>query len=259
MKQCRRLLTVLVSLLLMIPAIPAIAEPSFTILAEELPPFHFTEQETVQGISTDTLLAIMAAIGQPIERSDIAIVPWARGYRSVQQRPGTVLFSMAKTEERTPLFRWVGPVTELSIGLLALKSCQIVISSPEDLKRYRIGTIIDGAPEQLVINAGVDPATLDRISLPESNIRKLAIGRIDLFAFNIPTALYLVQKLDMHPEDFQVVHELKRTALYFAFHRDTPEDIITRLNEALVVLKRPGENGKSAFDLIQAHYLPEHF
>ncbi|MCP4405568.1 MAG: hypothetical protein GY801_50725 [bacterium] len=40
---------------------------------------------------------------------------------------------------------------------------------------------------------------------------------------------------------------LKKTALYFAFHKDTNPEFIARMNQALETLKQADSNGKSEF------------
>lgn len=231
------------------------AQQTFNIMAEALPPFNFEQNGIVHGISVDALIRIMEKVGNPIERSSIAVVPWARGYKIVQEEPGSVLFSMARTEERDPLFKWVGPITDLTLGLIAPKEEQIVINALEDAKAYKIGTVRDGAPEQLVISGGIEESLLDRISDPGLNIKKLQAGRIDMFAFNVPTTFYLMLQMGLDPGDYEVVYTLKETGLYFAFHKATADELIARLNTALQELKTPDPTGKSDFDALVETYL----
>ena len=233
----------------------AMAQSAFTIMTEELPPFNFEQEGVVQGISADVLMRLMDMVGNQIERSSIQIVPWARGYNKVLEEPGTVLFSMARTEQREPLFTWVGPITDLTLGLIAPKEKKILINSIEDAKGYRIGSIRDGAPEQLVIKAGIEESSLDRISQPDLNIKKLQAGRIDMFAFNVPTTFYLMIQMGLDPNDYEVVYTLKEAQLYFAFHHDMDAAFIARMNTALEELKQPDSTGKSEFDRIVETYL----
>ena len=80
--------------------------------------------------------------------------------------------------QREKLFKWVGPITDLTMGLVGLKTNSIKLQSIEDADKYRIGTIRDGAPEQLVLAAGIEESNLERIASPEANIKKLHAGRI---------------------------------------------------------------------------------
>jgi polar amino acid transport system substrate-binding protein len=245
----------LVCLFALTGSIPVFAQTDFDIMAEELPPFNFEKDGMVQGISADVLVRLFEDIGTPLDRASIKIVPWARGYEAVQNEPGSVLFSMARTEKRETLFKWVGPITELTLGLIAPKEKHIVINTIEDANNYKIGTIREGAPEQLAIEAGVDTDSLDRISRPDLNIKKLQAGRIDMFAFNVPTTFYMMLQTGLNPEDYEVVYTLKETALYFAFHKETDEEFIAKMNDALKALRDPDTDGKSEIDRIREQYL----
>jgi polar amino acid transport system substrate-binding protein len=233
----------------------AAAQQPFTIMTESNPPFNFEKDGEVHGISADLLLLVMEKAGHPVKRSDIQIMPWPRAYQEVQEKPGTVLFSMARTEQRENLFKWMGPIQELTIGLVAPKSKKIVINTPDDAKKYRIGTIRDGAPEQLAITAGFDESLLDRIADPVLNIKKLAADRIDMFAFNVPAIFYMMIQEGMNPDDYEVVFPLKKTALYYAFHKDTDAAVIEKMNQALADLKKPDNTGQSPYDQIIKKYL----
>ena len=129
------------------------------VMTEENAPFNFTEEGVVRGIGVDLFVAAMREAGRPFEAASIRFVPWARAYDTVRETPDTMLFSMARTEEREPLFAWVGPIQTVQIGVLALRSRGIAIASPAALASYRIATVRDGAPEQLLLKAGV-PCTV---------------------------------------------------------------------------------------------------
>jgi len=81
----------------------------------------------------------------------------------VQNVPGSLLFSTARTSQREKLFKWVGPITDLTIGLVSLKTKNIKLQSIKDADKYRIGTIRDGSPEQLVLEAGIQESKVDPI------------------------------------------------------------------------------------------------
>jgi len=242
-------------LLICLQIVSASARSNWNIMTEELPPYNFTRDSQVYGISADLLLQIMKKNGQDVERPDIHLLPWPRAYRMVQDVPGSILFSTARTAEREKMFKWVGPITDLSIGLIALKDRHIQLKILEDAYKYRIGTIRDGAPEQLILQGGVPANTLDRIASPEANIKKLQVGRIDLFAFNIPSTRFLMLKIGIDPDKYESVYTLKQADLYYAFHKDTDEELIRALNATLQAMQQPDATGTSEVDRIINGYL----
>lgn len=249
----KKLITLFSLLAVLVPAL-AMGQ-NFQIMTEELPPFNFTSNGVVEGITADTLVYIMDKAGQPINHSDIKVLPWPRAYDAVQKKPGTILFSMARTEQREEMFKWVGPIYEAKIGLIGAKAKNFKIDSAADFGKYKIGTIREGAPEQLLVKAGADVSKFDRGARPELQIKKLNADRIDLFSFNLPTAQYMMKTLGMNPADYDTVYTLKTPALHIAFHEDTDAAFVAKLQQALDAMKAPGADGKSEFDRVVEKYL----
>jgi len=216
------------------------------IMTENLPPFNFEENGALKGISADILKTIMNKSGQKM--NEIKVYPWARAYDTIQKDPDTVLFSVARTAERESLFKWVGPVYKLVIGAIGKKGT--AVNGVADLNKYKIGTVRDGAPEQLLIKEGIDATKLDRTGDPNSNIKKLEAGRIDLFVFNVPTAKYLMKNQGVDGKQFDVVYVLKEAELYIAFNKSVDDALIAKLQKELDALKASGE-----YDKIVAKYL----
>ncbi len=231
------------------------SEPSVLVMTEDLPPFNFIEDGQITGISTEIVRHIFRETGVVMKQGDIQLYPWARAYHIIKHTPETALFSMARTAEREELFRWVGPLHNVVIGVVAKKDRKIDIRTIDDFKRYRIGTVRDGAPEQLLIKAGVPLENLERLALPEQNIRKLCAGRIDLFAFNVQTVQYKMVKMGVDPDDFETVYILKTPSLYLALHKDTDPELINKLQKSLDELKKPNMDGVVPFNQIVDKYL----
>ncbi|RUM47511.1 MAG: hypothetical protein DSY80_00850 [Desulfocapsa sp.] len=154
---------------------------------------------------------------------------------------------MGRTAQREEQFKWVGPIIELTMGLIAQKNKHISINSVDDLKNYRIGTIRDGAPEQLLISAGFPVDKLERVTKPEQNIKKLVRDRIDMLAFNRDSTRYTMKHMGLNPEDYEMVFSLKNIWLYYAFNRETDDIIIENLNHSLQQLKETDSDGNSPY------------
>lgn len=218
----------------------------FNILTEENAPFNFSTDGNVKGIAVDLLIEILDGT----KGTDIKVVPWARAYQEAQNKPGTLLFSMGRTESRENLFKWVGPIYHLQLGLIAKKSNGINISSADDFNKYNIGTVRESAPEQLLLKDGASEDNLDRTASLESNLKKLLAGRVDAIAFNIPSALYNLKKMGANLDDYEVIYVLKNLDLYYAFHKDTDDSFINKSQLSLEKLK---ENGR--YDELISIYL----
>ncbi len=213
---------------------------NLTVLAEENPPFNTVKEGLAQGAATDLFLDMSVKAGIKVTREDVKTQPWARAYESAQNQVNTVLFPMARTAARESLFKWVGPLYKVQIGLIAPKAKKIVLKDALAAAKYKIGTVQNGAPEQAVVAAGVAVETLDRAPDLVTNLKKLQIGRVDMIAFNVVAARYNMAVQGMNPDDYEVVFVFSEPELYFAFQKDTPDSTILSLQKALEALKKDG-------------------
>ena len=224
-------------------------------MTEQNPPYNFEKDGKLHGIAVELLLEMGKQAGQPVEINEIRMLPWPRGYRTLEKIPGTSLFSMARTEQREELFKWVGPIMDLTIGLVAPKDKNLKIESIDDLKGLHIGSILDGAPEQLLLKAGYNADNLDRAPSPEQNIKKLVANRFDALAFNIDSTRYSMKSMGINPDAYETVYVLKQIQLFFAYNRETDDAFIDSMNAALADLKKKDNDGKSFYDNLVSSYL----
>lgn len=247
----------IIYLLIILASFPSwvFAQQSLLVMTEDLPPFNFSENGKITGISTDIVRHIFKQTGLSMDQGDIQLYPWTRAYHKIQHSSGTALFSMARTKGREDLFAWVGPLLDVTIGIVAKKNSHITINSISDLENYRIGSVRDGAPEQLLVKQGIAEEDLERRALPEQNIRKLQAGRIDLFVFNVQTTRYLMARLGINPGDYETVFVLKKLDLYLALHLETDRRLVNRLQESLDEMRMPDSAGLALFDRIVGKYL----
>jgi hypothetical protein len=65
---------------------------SFDIMTENYPPFNYeNKNEKVTGMTTDIVKEIMKSTG---ENYQIKLMPWARAYKQIINKPNKILFSM---------------------------------------------------------------------------------------------------------------------------------------------------------------------
>ncbi len=76
-----------------------------SFITEAYPPYNFSDDNILRGIAVDLLVIASQQTPQPVQRSQIHLMPWARGYRTVLNTADTVLFSTTRTAERETLFK----------------------------------------------------------------------------------------------------------------------------------------------------------
>ena len=215
--------------------------PKFKIMTEPWIPYQFEENGQIKGISVDLLVLILNRVGSKQNRKDIKMYPWARGYRYAQKKQNTILFSTTKTTERKDIFKWVGPIFQNTILLIAKKDRDIKINSTEELKNYTIGTVIDDVGEQYMVKLGLNIKQLARNTSYINTIKMLAINRIDVVVMSWNSFSSFAESCEINPNLFEGVFVVKSDDIYYAFHKDTPDWIIKRFQNAFNELKTGGK------------------
>lgn len=209
-------------------------------MTEQYPPFNYEEGGELKGLAIDLLDAMLKEMGSSKSTKDFELLPWAQGYKRVQSEANTCLFSMTLTDARKPLFKWVGPVIETKIAIIAKKGSGVKIDSAADLGKYKYGVIRDDVAQELLEEAGISKDKMDITSKNETNIKKLDKGRIDAWGYEESSAKYQLKLAGMNPDDFETVYILKSGTLQYAFNKDTPDALIGDFQKALDAVKAKG-------------------
>lgn len=207
------------------------------IYTEEYPPYNYSENGKATGIFTEVVDYLLKATNSTLTTDKIEVIPWARGYNLCLNEPNVALYSTTFTEERKPLFKWVGPVVTARVVLFAKKSRGLKISGPEDIAKYRIGVINEDIGEQLLKNLGIPKEQLDGVPKAESNIKKLATDRIDLMAYGEDVGKWFMKSAGENVDNYEAIYTLKEGEMYIALNKNTPDETVAALQKALDKLK----------------------
>ncbi len=214
---------------------------------ESYPPYNFQRDGETVGMAVDLLLAIEHNMHAPLRREQIKLGPWARGYQFALKRKNNCIFSTTRTAEREPHFQWVGPISDTIVVLVARRDRHITIHSFDDLKQYKIGTVIKDIGEQLLTAGGIAIDRLDRLSgrhVVASSLTKLQKGRIDLFAYEGNVVQWNIRQHHFPADLFEQVYLLKRGELYYACNRHSDPAAIHAMQQSLDQLKANGQYAK---------------
>ncbi|TRX74638.1 substrate-binding periplasmic protein [Pseudomonas mangiferae] len=222
---------------------------SLVLLTENLAPFNmssngsnFAKDDAVKGISADTLRLVCERAG--VECQMILRFPWDRVYQQALKDTGYGLFSAARTPEREALFKWVGPIASNDWVLLGRADTPISVNSLQDAAKYRIGGYKGDAISQHLIDRGLAVETSLR---DNENVKKLEKGQIDLWVTADPSGSYMARQEGL--SDIKVVHRFHTADLFLALNKDTPDDLVRKLQTALDALRAEG-----ALEKVRASY-----
>jgi polar amino acid transport system substrate-binding protein len=185
-------------------------------------------------------------MGKP--QQPIQVLSWSQGYDLVLNKPGTVLFSMARLGTREKTFKWAGPVISLKFVLFAKKG-KINPESLRNLKQYRYGAIVNEAGEFLLLEQGVPTQNIDRSTTNARMVKKLASGQVDMIAFSELATEEIFNKKGLDPRKFESVGVLSGSSLWYAFHRDVPGEVVAAYQKSLDSIRADG-----TYDRILAKY-----
>lgn len=234
------------AIVLLAPKVLAGSDSALVALTEEYPPFNYLDDTgEITGLSTEVVEAIFERLG--IE-PDIELVPWVRAYQLAQHEKNTMIFTIARTEQRESLFKFVGKIAPV------IKRCfysrvsrsDVVVDSIDDLKNYFIGTVMESAIEQDLISFGFERGKHIRASTDhQANLRMLVNDRIDLWAVVDLTGAYIAREMGFVPRDtfqpaFCFENSQSSGGAYLAFSNQTPDATVQRFQRALRDLKSDG-------------------
>lgn len=206
------------------------------ILTENLPPLNYMEDGQLVGPSVEIVKEIQKRVGsfEPIK-----LYPWARAYKIALERENVVLFGTSYTPNRQNLFKWVGPLAVKRDILIARKDARLHIASLEDAKLVNgIGTLRDDTRQEFLMEMGF--TNLQAVSDDKQNAQKLAIGRIDLWAYKHPGMNTLCRLAGVDPDLFTEVLDLRQVEVSIAFSRKTSDSIVDRWRQAFEAMEEDG-------------------
>jgi len=199
-----------------------------TILTENLPPLNYVDNGVLVGPSVEIVREIQRRVGS---EEPIQVYPWARAYKMALEEENVVLFGMTYTKVREDKFKWVGPLATKRDILVAKKGSGIKISRLEDAKKVgRIGTLRDDTRERLLKSYGF--INLESVSDEQLNAKKLALGRIDLWAYKIPGLRTVCDLAGVDYTEFEEVYHLREIDLMIAFSKKTSNSIVEKWEDA---------------------------
>lgn len=214
------------------PSIAGKGAEDLKYMTESLPPYSYEDEGELTGFSVELLKLIWQELG--VKEQRINMMPWARAYLKLGTEENTVLFTISRAAHREHLFKWVCPITLGSKHVfLAKKDRHITISSLEDSKKYRIGTVRDDVLEQLMLKKGFALKDFSRVTNIIQNVKKLNLNRIDLIAQNETSILDVITEHGYNPNSYESVFVIMQVQSCYAFNKNVDDKIIFQFKNAL--------------------------
>ncbi|MBU2872923.1 transporter substrate-binding domain-containing protein [Marinobacter salexigens] len=230
-------------------AVPASASEKLYLYTENFPPYNMSatgrafehNENSIDGICTEMVKAILQATDLDYV---IKLRNWNYGYNRALSKANHGIFCTTYTEERAPLFKWVGPLAQNLWTVFAPPGSTFTMEKLEDAKGKTIGGYRNDVRSEYLLKRGYDVSVIDSDDL---NPKRLVLGQIDLWIAERLAGPYLASQQDV--EGLVPVFSFNDVDLYLAMSPDTPDEVIEELNEALEITKKDG-----IFDAIGTKY-----
>lgn len=223
------------------PKVFAKSEKILTFVYEDYPPYEYSTDKGLDGISASKVRSICKAIGYTPR---FVFAPWSRALSLVKSGEVDGIFSLNRTSEREGYMSFTDvPVAWSEERLFSLRNKVKPIESFEQIKAKSVGVVTDYTYGK----------TFDELAIPKkisargnkNLITRLNKEWIDVIVMNRIVFDYYVKKLKIDPLRFQM-HPLVVNAedLYMAFSKKSKarEKVLPQFNKMLKEMqdtKRP--------------------
>lgn len=209
----------------------------YRIMTEELPPWSFKENQRISGIAVEVVREMLVTLAIP---NTIKIYPWQRAYRMTLERKNNILFSMAKTPERTPLFKWVGPIATEKVYFYQNRKSNVQLNQLSDAKKVKTILTARGFPEHSYLQSKGFSNLHITASMGKS-FQMLAHQRGDLTVSGETTGNYFLTKENIDKNTIvESEFSIYQFDLYIAFSRNISNTEIEKWQKALDTIKESG-------------------
>ncbi|MDP4529902.1 transporter substrate-binding domain-containing protein [Alkalimonas delamerensis] len=222
------------------------------ILTEHsFPASYLNDQGEVDGATTQLIRLLAAELDEAIH---IELLPWARAFHTATSQPRTALYETALSDERLPLFHWVGPLKVYRLWVYGRQDHMTADSNADTLSQLHTACEYrDSIYLQHLLQLGFIPEQQLVLTVRKAQCRDMFLQqRVDLIIWNEFFAEPLKQELAAQGTELVKITPIDDVALYLAFSLDHSESYIKRWQQALEQSYRDGRMR----DLYQ-HVFPE--
>jgi len=213
------------------------------VVTEYLPPFQIRMIDgSLSGYGTEVIAELFKITG---DTPDVQVLPWARAYANARKKTNVLIYSIAHTKDRDPLFHWVGSLKYERFYFWGLKSkFSQVDDSLDSLKEMLIASANDYNTEQYLIDNGFDNTY--KVVKSEHSLLMLEKQRVDILLSNELVLKSLSETIGFDFSKLIKLQEAKdlQNNLSIAFSLSTSPELIKRFQAAYNQLLTSGKLAK---------------
>ena len=207
------------------------------IVSEHWPPYIVQDAHNSNEISGIVTKKIRAIFDNSPLKYQISIYPWARSYHLATTKPNVLIYSIYKTEKRTPHFKWFCPIhSKTPVYVYKLKTNNINISALLPLKNAIVGVLRDDNSHHFMLDNGfTEGRNIIVSSNEEGNIKKLLKNRIDAVIQSKEALIFRIKNTGFTIDDFVAgyqLHQGTNTEHCMALSKNSAPEVVTAVETA---------------------------
>ncbi|WP_448550064.1 substrate-binding periplasmic protein [Thalassotalea fusca] len=221
----------------------AATDNELRIVTEHFPPLQISDKKNnkLEGMAVDVMRELLTHTQYSPE---IEVIPWARAYELALVRPNTLIFTIIRTEERDPHFKWVGSISPIGVNYIwTLKSrTDIHIENWQDAIKYNAVAQRYGAQSIKLKNHGFqEQKNLYLTTTYGQGIKMVLNQRADFFLGSDFLAGLFLRDLKIDKSQFnKLMPHSQDNSLNIAFNKQTPDSVVNEFRQALEQMKQNG-------------------
>jgi polar amino acid transport system substrate-binding protein len=235
--------SILMGVIILVP-LPCNAARKLLVVGESAPPFEFVRDGKVVGIDVDIARQIFKKLGLDVE---FRILPWAKAWNMVTKGEADAVFTASRSYEREPYLYYPNEDMWKSDFVFFVRKDRKKGSqmSYGNAKGQTIGIIRGNSYHSSFWDSHL---TFEESPDEETNLKKLAEGKIDLYLTKKIVGLYSLKLLGLGGSIacYDNVLFSKGYPMPFASKSSYPDiaGIAGRFEKELVLMKKQGEYQK---------------
>ncbi len=217
------------------------------VYTESYPPLTFMNDfGEITGFGTDIVREIMQRNNL---FEDIRLTTWSNAYQMALDNPNFCIFTLDRTDQRDPLFQWVGPIGTNETFFYTRADSDISINSIEDAMNLdAVGTVNSWYSDQYLQELGFTNLVSD--GNPGVVVEWLMNGDVDAFVCSGLTISDILSANDYSYAEVDAAFLLMSSDFYIAFSNNTPASTVGTWQETLDAMHADG-----TYDVIYQKWL----
>ncbi|GHF88401.1 substrate-binding periplasmic protein [Thalassotalea marina] len=213
-----------------------------SVVTEHFPPYQINAVDRIEGMAVDIFFALNKLNGDTYE---INLFPWARAYEKAITTPNTLIFTIARTKSRQPLFKWIGDLPfEDQLGIWTVADLHLSSNiSSMDLSNLTTAIPRYDSNIALLREIGIEEGKqLIYVNQFEQAIEMLLHRRIDYIAAGKISMCFQLNKLNKKLAAFKFtpLNVRKSAPLSFAFNAQSNKELVSKYRLAFREIKDNG-------------------